>query len=80
MTAQGAAARGLPVAVCGEVASDLVALPILAGLGVSELSVAPPAVARVKATIRTIELDRARALARRALELDSATEVRALVS
>jgi signal transduction protein with GAF and PtsI domain len=42
--------------------------------------VAPPAVARVKATIRTIELDRARALARRALELDSATEVRALVS
>jgi phosphocarrier protein FPr len=80
MTVQGAAGHRLPVAVCGELASEVAAVPILLGLGVHELSAAPPAVGRVKAAVRTIELDRARALARRAVELDSAAEVRALVS
>jgi multiphosphoryl transfer protein len=77
-TAAGAEARGLPVGVCGELASDLAAVPILLGLGVRELSVAPPAVPRIKEAIRAVDLDRARALAREALACASAADVRAL--
>ena len=51
------AARGrIDVAVCGEAASDELAIPILVGLGVRQLSVAPPAVPRVKAAIRELDV------------------------
>src|SRR5207245_2040540 len=43
------------VGVCGEMASDLGAVPLLIGLGVDELSVHPPMVARIKATVRGLE-------------------------
>jgi phosphocarrier protein FPr len=66
------------VAVCGELASDVAAVPILLGLGVRELSVAPPAVPRVKAAVRDVDLGQARAVAREALACASAAEVRAL--
>ena len=53
------AARGrIDVAVCGEAASDELAIPVLVGLGVRELSVAPPAVPRVKAAIRELDVAR----------------------
>jgi phosphocarrier protein FPr len=78
-TAAGAATRDLPVAVCGELASDAAAVPVLLGLGVRELSVAPPAVPRIKAAVRDVDLERAAALAREALACSSAEEVRALV-
>ncbi|MEO7745025.1 MAG: putative PEP-binding protein, partial [Actinomycetota bacterium] len=67
------------VAVCGESASDEVAVPVLVGLGVRELSVSPQAVPAVKAVIRTLDVERCRALARTALTLGDAGEVRALV-
>ena len=44
-----AASGRVDVAVCGEAASDELAIPILLGLGVRELSVSPSAVPRVKA-------------------------------
>jgi phosphocarrier protein FPr len=75
------AARGrVDVAVCGEAASDEVAVPVLVGLGVRELSVSPPAVPRVKAALRGLDLDRCTSLAARALDLPSAAEVRDLVA
>jgi multiphosphoryl transfer protein len=43
---------GVPTAVCGELAADPRATGLLVGLGVRELSVAPPAVARVKQAVR----------------------------
>ncbi|MCF7547803.1 phosphoenolpyruvate--protein phosphotransferase [Pseudonocardia sp. WMMC193] len=43
---------GVPTAVCGELAADPRAVGLLVGLGVRELSVAPPAVARVKQAVR----------------------------
>ncbi len=73
------AASAVDVAVCGESASDEVAVPVLAGLGVRELSVSPQAVPAVKALIRTLDVERCRALARTALTLRDAGEVRALV-
>jgi phosphoenolpyruvate-protein phosphotransferase len=77
MTAQGAASYQRMVGVCGEIAGDPVAVPILVGLGVRELSAAPPAVPRVKRAVREIDLGSARTQADRALALDSAEAVRA---
>jgi phosphocarrier protein FPr len=77
MTVRGAGSHGRMVGVCGEIAGDPVAVPILVGLGVRELSAAPPAVPRVKRAVRETDLGSARALADRALSLDSAEAVRA---
>jgi phosphocarrier protein FPr len=74
-----AAAGRVRVAVCGEVASDLAAVPVLIGLGVDELSVAPYAVPLVKQRIRELETNACAALARQALDLASAADVRTLV-
>ncbi len=77
-----AAARkaGIPAAVCGALAGDLAAVPLLLGLGVGELSVGGAQVASVKARVREVSLDACRALAVRALEATTATEVRALLA
>jgi phosphocarrier protein FPr len=72
-------ATGRPVGVCGELAADPAATPILLGLGVRELSMAPSAISRVKQEVRAIPLPAAEALARAALTSDSAAAVRALI-
>lgn len=64
------------VGVCGELAADPVAVPFLIGLGVSELSVAAPAIPAIKQTVRRTGLDEARRLATAALGLPSAEAVR----
>jgi len=74
---KGAAASGKPVAVCGGLAADPAAVPVLLGLGVSELSVVPSLIPPLKAQIRTLNLDECRATASRALTLESAAQVRA---
>ncbi|WP_170313684.1 phosphoenolpyruvate--protein phosphotransferase [Phytoactinopolyspora halophila] len=68
------------VAVCGEIASDPVAAPLLLGLGVDELSVGPYAVPEVKQAVRELDLGECRELAGRALAAVSASSVRALRS
>lgn len=78
-TTRGAAAHGRPVAVCGGLASDPEAVPLLLGLGVGELSVVPGSIPRLKALIRKLELDACRQLAAHALGLATAAEVRAAV-
>src|SRR6185437_6056417 len=55
-TVEGARIHGRPVGVCGGLASDPSAAPILLGLGVTELSAAPAAVPELKAVIRTLTL------------------------
>lgn len=72
-------AAGKWVGVCGGIASDPQAVPILVGLGVDELSVSVPAIPAVKAQIRSLTLSACRELAARALTADSAASVRALV-
>ncbi len=74
------AARGrVPVSVCGEAASDEVAVPVLVGLGIRHLSMAPSAVPRVKASIRQLDLERCDVVARRALTLAGPEDVRKVV-
>lgn len=67
------------VAVCGEVAADPDAVPLLVGLGVRELSVAPRVVPEVKARVRELDLGECESLAEQTLAMDSAEDVRALV-
>src|SRR5437660_1056400 len=59
---------GVPVAVCGQLAGDVHAVPLLVGLGVRELSVAPARVPKVKHTLSTMTLAEMQAQAQRALE------------
>jgi multiphosphoryl transfer protein len=48
--------RELPISICGEIASDPAAIPLLAGLGLRAFSAAPTAVPRIKATIRDLSV------------------------
>ena len=68
------------VGVCGEMASDLWAVPLLVGLGIDELSVHPPAVARIKAIVRSLDAAECGRAARAALKLDSGAAVRRLIA
>jgi len=73
-------AAGKLVAVCGGVAADRSAVPILLGLGVRELSVVPAAIPDLKRQIRAMRIGDCRELADRCLNLASSAEVRALVA
>lgn len=77
-TAEAALARKRMVAVCGGLASDPVAAPILIGLGVHELSAVPSVVPRLKALIRKLTLADCTEVAGQALQQSSAEAVRAL--
>jgi len=76
-TVEAANVRGRRVAVCGGLASDLEAAPILIGLGVRELSVVPAVIPELKALVGRMRLDDCRRLAGEALAADSAAGVRA---
>jgi len=78
-TASAAISQRRIVSVCGGLASDPTAVPILIGLGVHELSMVPSVIPQVKALIAGISLAACRELAREALELETAEAVRALV-
>lgn len=79
-TAAAGSAAGKVVAVCGGVAADPMAVPLLLGLGVTELSVVPAAVPAVKKLVSSLDLAPCRLLAERCLGLESAAAVRSLVA
>ncbi|NOW45839.1 phosphocarrier protein FPr/phosphocarrier protein [Novosphingobium sp. SG751A] len=79
-TCAGGARHGKWVGVCGGLASDPLAVPILIGLGVGELSAAPAMVAEIKALVRALDVGDCRDLAARVLEADGAAQVRALAA
>ncbi|WDF74793.1 phosphoenolpyruvate--protein phosphotransferase [Novosphingobium sp. KACC 22771] len=79
-TCAGGARHGKWVGVCGGLASDPLAVPILIGLGVGELSVAPAMVSEIKALVRSVDVADCRSLAARVLEADGAPQVRALAA
>jgi phosphocarrier protein FPr len=79
ITVRAAHAHGKWVGICGELAADPAAVPLLVGLGVDELSVSARSIAEVKAGVRELTLAQAQAWAQQALTLGTAAEVRALV-
>jgi phosphocarrier protein FPr len=68
------------VGVCGALAGDPAAVPVLIGLGVDELSVDVPIVPSVKARVRSLSLKDCQATAQRALDASDAAEVRTIVA
>lgn len=79
LTCQAAAATGIPVSICGEIGGDPAAIPLLIGLGLTEVSVPVPAVSLVKAAIRRTTQAACRALAEQALACEGSGAVRALL-
>ena len=77
-TINGGHAHRRLVGICGGVAGDPQAIPILLGLEIDELSVSLPAIPTVKAQIRRLSLANCRELAKRALDCWTVEEVRAL--
>ena len=75
-TAAAAAARGIWAGVCGELAGDPLAVELLVGLGITELSMSAPAIPRAKQIVRALTLDSARARAQHVLTLASPEAVR----
>ena len=66
---------GIPVSVCGEMASEPLSAVLLLGLGYDRLSVSPPALPLVKWVVRTVPEPAAARAAESALEAASAEEV-----
>ena len=79
LTANFAKAAGIPVSLCGELASRQQAVPLLMGLGIRQFSMHGNAIPRVKQTIRAAALAACEELAEKALVAESADEVRKLV-
>ncbi|MEN8161518.1 MAG: putative PEP-binding protein, partial [Myxococcota bacterium] len=79
-TVRAAQGRGIPVSLCGEMASNPLGVPLLVGLGLAELSGVASAVPIVKEIVRTLELGDVAADARAALEAPSAAEVHAIAA
>ncbi|MBM7866245.1 phosphoenolpyruvate--protein phosphotransferase [Heliobacterium gestii] len=76
-TIQAARRQGIWVGMCGEMAGDPLATPLLVGMGIDELSMSAPSIPRVKAVIRRLSTAEARSLRDAALALDDAAAIRA---
>jgi len=75
-TVKAAHAHGKWVGVCGALASEALAVPVLLGLGVDELSVSVPLIPTIKATVRELDLADCQIIARQVLGLEEAAQVR----
>ncbi|MFA6315788.1 MAG: phosphoenolpyruvate--protein phosphotransferase [Elusimicrobiota bacterium] len=76
---QTARKKGRPVSVCGEMASDWQAVPLLVGMGVDSLSVTPRMFFRVKQTVRNLRYDAMAKLVGQALGCAESDEIRRLL-
>ena len=77
-TVRGGNAHDRVTGVCGGLAAMPEAVPVLLGLGISELSVPAAAIAETKAIVRSLDLAACRALAADALAAPDGARVRAL--
>ena len=68
--------QGKWVGLCGEMAGELLAIPILLGLGLDEFSMNPPAIPFAKRLIQSISLEKAQIVAEKTLSLKGDAEIR----
>lgn len=80
MTADAGNRAAKPVSLCGNLASEPLAALVLVGLGIRELSAVAAALPAVRHAIGRVAASDCRTLAERALELESAAQVRALAA
>jgi phosphotransferase system enzyme I (PtsI) len=74
-TVDAARKNKISVSVCGEMAGEPIMAPLLIGLGVDELSAAPPLVPQIKYMVRRLKLPETHALAEFALNSESGAEI-----
>ncbi len=74
-----ARAKGRPISLCGEIASDPALTRLLLGLGFRHFSVSPGRLLEVKHAIRSTQLEEAEALAHAAMSMGSARGIRTIV-
>lgn len=72
--------KGIPVSVCGEMASQLSCVPLLVGMGVDELSMNTHSIPKVKKLINTITEKESRKLAKECLKLKTEQEIKNHIS
>ncbi len=75
-----ARAAGKPVAVCGEIAGDPGFIPLLVGMGLTDLSMNPIALLEAKKVVRSITYGRWESIARVVAGLSSVEEIKRVVS
>ncbi len=76
MSVEAAHSNGIWVGVCGEIASDLLAVPLLVGLKIDEFSVSPSLIPQVKNIIRGITFIESQKIAENVLNMESSRNVR----
>ncbi|MDR2766806.1 MAG: phosphoenolpyruvate--protein phosphotransferase [Treponema sp.] len=76
MTARAARKNGKWAGVCGELGGNPMAIPVLIGLGVEELSVTASALPQAVSIIRNVSLDRCREVAEKAVSLSTEEDVK----
>lgn len=79
-TVRAARAHDIPVSVCGAMASDPLAVLLLVGMGIRDLSMESAAIAEVKETLRRVACDECEALANECLQLGTAAEIELAVA
>lgn len=79
MTVNAAHSKGKRVGVCGELAGNPLAVPVLVGLDVDELSMVPKSIPKVKSIIRLLNYSDAKEIANKALSLGTGKEVEELI-
>jgi phosphotransferase system enzyme I (PtsI) len=75
MVRRAARRRGIPVSLCGEMASDPVVLALLVGLGLTEFSMTPAAIPLARRLLHEMRSDDLRSIARRVLKLSTIAEI-----
>ncbi len=79
MTCESARTYKKPVAICGEIASNPIFIPLLLGLGVEEFSCAPRYIPLVKKAIRSCSMREAQELAQKAKGMRTSAEISKLL-
>ncbi len=74
-TAEAGRKHGIWTGVCGEMAGDPRMVPLLLGMGITELSVSPPGLPLLKAVIRHITLQESKDLVEKAMELSCSEDI-----
>lgn len=77
--AEQAAEAGKPLSICGEMAADPAVLPVLAGLGVTDISVVASAGNQLRRTLASLDGTGCRDLAKQCVRADSVEDVRTLL-
>ena len=76
---KAAHAEGKWVGMCGELAGEPLAAPILLGLGLDEFSMSPPMVPLIKQILRNLRADEMKTVAEQALQLETPQQVQDFV-